>query len=199
MLKKIVLFSLILLTSCGEKETNTENSNNETPEALQESGSVNLKRYSRSSSNLTEELYQELVNNSPELRSLETELEAFNPNDTLNKFYRYNDKSSNYYISAKNQASSIKDSITRNKILHLIKKSNDAYLGKTTELNALLKTIQENRISINDYHNVLKIVLTIPIIEKYQDKNLPKKSPFEKVIETENQLIEKTKKNTPKF
>lgn len=199
MIKKIAVFSLILLASCGEKETNNENSNNEIPEALQENESVNLKRYSSRNDNLTEQLYQELVNNSSELKSLETELAAFNPDDTLNKFYKYDRKSSDYYLSSKNQANLIQDSITKNKILNLIKKSNDKYLGKTAELNALLKNIRENQNSINDYHNVLKIVLTIPVIEKYQNKNLPEKSVFEKVIENENQLTEKIKKNTPKF
>jgi hypothetical protein len=198
MLKKITIFSLIILASCGRKETNNGNSKNEIPEALQE-GSIDLKRYAKWNNNLTEELYQELVNKSPELKSLETEIEEFNPNETQDKFLKYNQKSDNYYRSAENYAKAITDSVTKNKILDLIKKSGEKYSGKTIELNSLLKNIHEKQNSINDYHNILKIVLTIPIIEKYQNENLPTKSEFEKVIENENKLIEKTKKITPKY
>ena len=197
MLKKIIMLSLIILTSCGGKETNKENPENEIPEALQE-GSVDLKRYSKGQ-NLTEELYQELVANNQELKNLETEIDEFNPQDTKNKFYKYDRKSINYYQSAKNQAEVITDSITKNKIINLIKKSNEKYVGKTAELNGILKSIAEKENSINDYHNILKIVLTIPIIEKYQNENLPAKTEFENVFNNENKLIEKTKKLTPKY
>jgi hypothetical protein len=198
MLKKITIFSLIILASCGGKETNNGNSKNEIPEALQE-GSIDLKRYSKWNNNLTEELYQELVNKSPELKGLETEIEEFNPSETQDEFLKYDRKSDNYYRSAENYAKAITDSVTKNKIIGLIKKSGEKYSGKTTELNSLLKNISEKQNSLNDYHNILKIVLTIPIIEKYQNENLPAKSEFEKVIENEDKLIEKTKKITPKY
>jgi hypothetical protein len=197
MLKKIIMFLLIILTSCVGKETNNENPKNEIPEALQE-GSLDLKRNSKGN-NLTEELYQELVANNPELKNLETEIYEFNPQDTKDKFYKYDRKSINYYQSAKNQAEVITDSITKNKIINLIKKSNEKYVGKTAELNGILKSIAVKENSINDYHTILKIVLTIPIIEKYQNENLPAKKEFENVFTNENKLIEKTKKLTPNY
>ena len=197
MLKIIIMLSLIILTSCGGNETNKENPKNEIPEALQEE-SLDLKSYSKSD-NLTEELYKELVANNQELKNLETEIDEFNPEEIKNKFYKYNSKSINYYQSAKNQAEIITDSVTKNKIINLIKKSNKKYVGKTAELNGLLKSIAEKENSINDYHNILKIILTIPIIEKYQNKNLPAKSEFENVLRKENNLIEKTKKFTPNY
>ena len=197
MLKKIIMLSLIILTSCGGKETDIENPKNEIPEALQE-GSVDLKRYSKDN-NLTEELYQELVANNQELKNLETEIGEFNPQESKDKFYKYDRKLINYYQSAKNQADVITDSLTKNKIINLINKSNEKYVGKKAELNGLLKSIAEKENSINDYHNILKIVLTIPIIEKYQNENLPAKTQFENVFKNENKLIEKTKKLTPKY
>lgn len=198
MLIKIAIFSLIILNSCGKKENNNEYTKNETPEALQEN-SLDLKRYSKGNDNLTEILYQDLVTKTPELKNLETEIEAFNPQEIQDKFYKYDRKSNNYYLSAKNQAEVITDSVTKNKIIDLIKKSSENYVGKTAGLNGLLKEIREKKSSINDYHNILKIVLTIPIIEKYQNENLPSKTEFEKVIKSENELIEKTKNITPKY
>lgn len=199
MLKKLIILSLILLTACGGNESNNENPKNEVPKALQEeAGSKILGRY-RSHDELTGELYQELVSKNTELKNLETDLENFNASDTLNIFYNYNGKSEDYYQAANNQANFIKDSVLKNKILNLIKKSDEKYTEKTTRLNQLVKTIHQKKSDINDYHNALKIVLTLPIIKKYQDENLPEKSPFEKVIKDENLLIEKIKKSTPKY
>lgn len=199
MLKKLTILSLILLTACGGNESNNENPKNEVPKALQEEGGSKILGRYRSHDELTEELYQELVSKNTELKNLETELENFNVNDTLNIFYNYNGKSEDYYQAANNQANLINDSILKNKILNLIKKSDKKYTEKTTRLNQLVKTIHQKKSDINDYHNALKIVLTLPIIKKYQDENLPEKSPFEKVIKDENLLIEKIKKSIPKY
>lgn len=196
MLKKIILLLLIVFISCGGKETNKEKPKNEIPEALNEE-SVDWKRYSNN--NLTEEIYQELVSNNLELKNLETEIDQFKPQDTKDKFNKYDIKSINYYQSAQKQAELITDSITKNKILNLIKKSNEKYVGKTAELIGILKSIDEKEKSINNYHNILKIVLTIPIIEKYQNENLPAKTEFNNLLNKENKIIEKTKKLTPKY
>ncbi|WP_157489928.1 hypothetical protein [Flavobacterium sp. CF136] len=199
MLKKLIILSLILLTACGGNESNNENPKNEVPKALQEEGGSKILGRYRSNDELTEELYQELVSKNTELKNLETDLENFNAHDTLNIFYNYDGKSEDYYQTANNKANSIKDSILKNKIIVLLKMSNEKYAEKTAGLNQLVKTIHQKKSDINDYHNALKIVLTLPIIKKYQDENLPKKSPFEKVIKDENLLIEKIKKNTPEY
>lgn len=199
MLKKIAFLLLLIVTACSKNETkNTENSKKEIPKALQDGTTIKIGRF-RSNNALSEEIYQELVSNSIELKKLENELDNFNPKDTLDLFNNYDQKSDDYYSSANNQANSIRDSILKNKILSLLKNSNDKYDKSTTELNQLLKTIYQKNRDIADYHTALKIILTIPVIEKYQNDNIPQKSPFEKVIETQNSLIEKVKKNTPKY
>lgn len=194
--KTLTLFSLIVLLSCNQKETN-ENANNAIPKALQEE-SEDLKRYSKST-NLTEELYEELVANNVELKNLETAINAFNPQEVKDKFYTFDKKSTNYYYSAKNLANGITDSITKNKIKDLIKKSSEKYAGKTAELHQLLKSINQKENAIQDYHNILKIVLTLELIKKFQTENLPNKSDFENVINKQNKLIEETKKRTPNY
>lgn len=195
MLKKIAFFSLIFMTSCQEKENNSRN--NKTPKALQEDN-IDFGRF-RSNNDLVDDLYMELVDKSPELKKLETELEAIKNRDTLNLFNNYAQKSDDYYRSAKNKTGMIKDSVMKNKILSLIENSNEKYIEKTTELQKLVKTIHQKQNDINDYHTALKVILTIPLIEKYQNEHLPQKNPFEKIIEKENQLLEKVKKNTPKY
>lgn len=194
----ILFCTLSILTSCGKNEENYKVEKPEIPEALQEK-SIDLKRYSRDYGDLMEELYQELVVKSAELKSLETEFEEFKSDEPKNIFFDYNRKSIDYYNSSKNRAELINDSVTKNKIIALIKKSNDKYFYKTIELNGLVKEVSSKNNSLEDYHNILKIILTIPIIEKYQNENLPNKSEFKKVIKKQEDLISKTKTVTPKY
>ncbi|PIF59551.1 hypothetical protein [Flavobacterium sp. 2] len=195
MLKKLAFFSLILLVSCRENETNR--TSNEEPKAFQEK-SIDIGRF-RKGHDLVEDLYQELVDKSPELKSLEKELSELNPRDTTNIFYNYNQKSDDYYNSAESHITGIRDSIMKQKIINLIKRSNDKYISQKADLENLMDTINKKQTEINNYHRALKIILTIPLIEQYQKQHLPDKSSFKKLIEKEDQLLQKTKKNTPKY
>jgi len=195
MLKKIIFLSLIILTSCRDNETNR--TNNEEPKAFEEK-SIDIGRF-RKGNDLVEDLYQELVDKSPELKSLESELSQLNTRDTVNVFYNYNQKSNDYYRDAENHINTITDSVMKQKIINLITKSSDKYVSQKADLKNLMNTINKKRNEINNYHSALKIVLTIPLIEQYQKQHLPDKSPYEKVIKKEDLLLEKIKNITPKY
>ncbi|MFB9081009.1 hypothetical protein ACFFWB_26970 [Flavobacterium procerum] len=139
--KIYLLLSLILLVSCQENKSNARA--NEEPKALQEK-SINLGRL-KGENDLVDDLYQELVDKSPELKALETELNQFTPTDTLNLYFNYDQKSSDYYRSAKNHADLITDSIMKQKILKLIADSEEKYTSKKTALKALVKTSIKNK------------------------------------------------------
>lgn len=203
MTKPIILISLVFilahLLSCGNKQKESDaTKKHETPAALQDD-KIEFKSYSRSG-DLIEELYQELVNKSQELKKLEDELETYRtkPNNLTGTFHNYEGKSVNYYNSANYKATAIKDTLLRKKILTLITKSNNQYTTKTAELNSLLKQISENEGTLNDHHTVLKISLTLPIIEKYQDDNKPAKNEFENLIKHQERLIQDIDSLTPK-
>ena len=193
------IFILTLLFSCGGGRTNDNATKQETPKALQDS-KLEIKSYSRSG-DLTEELYQELVDKTPALKKLEDDLDAFRPkpNDINEKFNQYNSKSNSYYSSANYKATAITDSLLRMKIVALITTSNKQYSTKTAELNSLLQQISKNGATLNDHHSVLKIVLTLPIIEKYQDDNKPDKKEFKNLINEQENLILRTDSLTPKY
>jgi hypothetical protein len=193
------IFILTLLVSCGGQAENNHPPQQETPYALQDS-KLDLKGYSRSG-DLVEELYQELVGKTPALQKLESDLDAFRPkpNELKGKFGLYDSKSNSYYNAANNKASAISDSLLRTKILSLITKSSKEYTYKTAELNALLKEIAINEATLSDHHTVLKIVLTLSIIEKYQNDNKPDKKEFKNLIKEQEGLISRTDSLTPKY
>ncbi len=193
------IFIWTLLISCGGQTDNNKPTQQETPKALQDS-KLDIKSYSRSG-DLTEELYLELVDKTPALKKLEEDLDAFGPkpNELKDKFNQYDGKSNNYYSSANYKASAIQDSLLKKKIIGLITTSNNKYSTKTAELNSLLKQISKNGATLNDHHSVLKIVLTLPIIEKYQDDNKPNNKEFKDLINQQEKLILRTDSLTPKY
>ena len=195
-----IIFILTLIVSCGGGHTDSNKpTKQETPNALQDDN-LEIKSYSRSG-DLTEELYQELVDKTPALKNLEDDIDAFSskPNDVKDKFNQYDSKSNSYYSSANYKAMTIKDSLLRMKIISLIKTSSKQYTSKTAELNSLLKQINNNGTTLNDHHNVLKIVLTLPIIEKFQNDNKPDKKEFKSMVKEQEKLILQTDSLTPKY
>lgn len=198
-----IFWTIIILTliiSCGGEHTNNNKpTKQETPNALQDD-KLDIKSYSRSN-DLTEELYQELVDKTPELKNIENEFDIISskPNDLKDMINHYDIKSNNYYSSANLKATAIIDSLLRMKIISLINSSSKRYITKKAELNSILNQINNNGVTLNDHHNVLKIVLTIPIIEKFQDDNKPDKQEFKNLEKEQEKLILKTDSLTPKY
>jgi hypothetical protein len=190
---------LQVLFSCGKKADNNSTPEKEIPGPLQEKKS--LINYKNIRSDLTEELYLELVSKSPELKKFEDDLLSISakPNEFADKFDTYNNKSEGYYYSAENNANTIKDSLLRQRIIALISTRKDNYTNKTAELNSLLKQIENNGTTLADHHTILKILLTFPIIEKYQNENLPNKTEFKDLIKQQENFIKLTDKLTPKY
>jgi hypothetical protein len=190
------IFTLIFLISCKGNEN--EKMENQNPEALQDNS--NLKSYSKRGGSLIDELYSELVEKNQDLKGLEAEIEIYKskPYEDQDIFNKYDGKSNLYYRNADNYANQINDSLTKKRIIDFIKVSREKYKTKTSEIDFLLKEINSTKNTIEDNHNILKIFLTIPLIEKYQTENLPKKEKFEQTIQKQKELNGKIIKNTPK-
>jgi hypothetical protein len=195
-MKKIFVIGLVAtLISCGQKE-NQDKKESRTPEALQDK---TLKRLTVRGNDLVDELYEELVSKSPQLQKLETDIDAFKPDANSGDFFDYESKSKAYYYSAKSYANTITDSITKKNVLELIEKSNKRYELKANDLNKLDQSIDDKEKALEDSHTILKIALTMPLIEKYQDENLPDKRPLIKMAQRQDSLIQRTQALTPKY
>ncbi|HUR10165.1 MAG TPA: hypothetical protein VM012_02280, partial [Flavitalea sp.] len=85
--------------------------------------------------------------------------------------------------------SEIKDSLLRDKMKVLIANNLSKYKSSTTRHNELLKIIESKNLTIYDLHNILKIVKTLPLIEKYQRDNLPNTKSLEGYIKRQEETI----------
>ncbi len=187
-----ILLTSIILFSCNEKQNTTIT---ETPKALQ-NNKIEIKSYSRSYSDLVEELYKELLENNTELKKLEDAIENSNSKSISleNNFNEFNNKSVNYYKSAHSHTTMIKDSLLRTKITAVINKSTLNYDSKTYDLKYLLKEISEKKSAIQDYQTALKIILTLPVIEKYQKENILNQNEFKTFINTQKSILKEEEK-----
>ena len=172
---------------------------NETPKSLQEK---RISVYSSRSSdgNLVESLYQDLVEKSSDLKQLENDIDGYEKRRgaALDSFVNFDQKSKGYYSAALLYVGKFSDSSLKFKMRDMINESAKKYDTKTNQLQTLLKDISKNAETLNDHHNLLKILLTLPLIEKYQNQNLPKEQEYKQIIDHQAKLIDRTDKLVPK-
>jgi len=178
-MKTTALLSIVLIVlffsacnSSPSKDTSTPKT--EVPEPLKdEKSGLDMKRMSTGA--LMDEIYDDLAKKDPQLQKLEEQLTHFNSGiaDSLKAFNNYAAKSDSYYFSANESLTAIKDTVLRAQLSALIAESKLKYVDKISRFTSLKAHIDSNQIKIGDYHAVLKIVATLPIIENYQDKNMP--------------------------
>ena len=195
----LVITTLLLIVSCKSDKNQSNITEVQNPEALQDG--VKSRILSKNGSDLVEDLYAELVEKTPELKKLESELYINRDSkyETPNIFHNYNNKSIQFYKNATDVTTGINDSLSKKRILAFIKKSSEKYKTDSEEINQLVKQISNTQNTIEDNHTILKIVLTVPLIEKYQLENKPKKKVFLETIAKQKKLNEKLLIATPKY
>lgn len=169
----IVLTSIFLfLASCNNSRT--PDNHNEMPKALDDKNSYEIIS-KRGPDDLVESLYAELVDKTSELKSLENRIQNIkkNKSDSTALFDKYNRKNQAYFSSVNSHIGQIKDSLLKDKMNSLIASSLAKYNSKILRHTGLLNSIDTKITTLNDLHIILKIVRTLPVIEKYQAINTP--------------------------
>jgi predicted transcriptional regulator len=201
----VLFFSIgILLNSCKEN-VHVGTKKEPLPKALEDNSgeSYRIGEFLSKSGgeDLLEELYQEQVEKRADLKKLETDIETYKQhNQEANSlFASFDNKVADYYSSAYNLDKAVSDSVLRKKIKTIIDESSSHYATKKKGLESLQQLIAKKETTIDDQHTVLKIMLTLPIIEKYQKDNLPSKDQFINVIKLQDKVIAKGDSLMPKL
>ena len=177
-----VLFCLFL-TACSheviENETTSSKNSLAVPETRNET--------------ILDLLYLELKEQRPELQALEKQVEEVDlaKEKALEEYKKYNNQNEDYYFCAHQQLSTIKDSLSRNSIELLLNKSQYAYDQDNAAMALAAAQLENRSVSLHDHQAALKIVLTMNLMEKYQKKQLPNTSEYEKIINRYNVSIQK--------
>ena len=180
----------LLLAACSDAKPKTQPVN-ETPKALQDKSSSSDISFKKRSPNLLESLYEEQVQQHPELAELEKKLDqlAESRSDSTKSFNTYNGKNESYYNSATSYAGNISDSVLREKMNRLVAASMEKYQVRTQSHTDLLTTLEAKKVSLGDLHSILKLTRTLAVMEKYQGNHLPGTNSITGYINREEEAI----------
>lgn len=192
MTKIFMAIALVLTVVSCDNDRKQEKPQNETPKALEEKSASNELFTKRAYDDLIESLYKELVSKNADLKKLEDQIDELNESrsDSTELFDKFNDKNEAYFSSADSHVSQIKDSILREKVKFMISAQLTKYNSAIGRHNQLVKTIQAKQMTISDLHTLLKIVRTLPVMDKYQKDNLPDTKSMEGYIKQQEKAIQ---------
>ncbi|WP_343671009.1 hypothetical protein [Chitinophaga sp.] len=192
MTKKIFLsiFLVFTLAACHNNRTQ-DKPIQEGPKALEDKSAFEMISKGRRGDDLVEGLYNELVSKDDELKRLEAMIDDLNSSkgDSTASFDKFNGKIQSYFRSIDFRVSEISDSLLRNEMKLLVASNLTKYNSRIAKHSGLLKTIGQKEMKISDLHTVLKIVKTLPVIEKYQKDNMPNTGKLEGFIKQQDQTI----------
>ena len=84
-------------------------------------------------------------------------------------------------------------------MLTIIAKSSAKYAKKSADMEAVLKQISKNEGTLNEHHTALKVLLTLPLIEQFQNNNKPSLNDFKEQINQQKKLIFTADSLMPKY
>lgn len=161
-----------LLISCSS--ANREDKNDVQPIVSDdyESGLISKREYNSPIDNI----FKDVIKKDSVLNNLNNEINDFNQAkiDSLRNYLLFNEESAKYYTAGTEATKDIKDSLLKKRILQLLKLSEQRYQKRTKALNESVLNIKTNDTTMQDYYTALKIAATLPVLERYQRKNLSK-------------------------
>ena len=176
----------LFFIACFGCNSKKERSNNQhAPEVLQtnkKESSLSFKK--RGSEDLITELYKEKLKDSPDLLEIEELYSELNENkpDSLEDFHDYDSKNKQYYNSANDYLNSLQDSVLKKEIGQLLQNSLNRYNVRIGRLTSFENALDSTTLSSTNRHIILKVLVTLKMMEQYQKDNIPSTKPIEAVI-----------------
>lgn len=189
----LIITTLLLLFSCKEKTAKavvaTLNSN-----VISNVDSQKGSRYSKGSS-LIDAIYFEMIKDDKVLKALDEEINLIrkNSDELISQKQELLDKPREYFGEVNQKITAVKDSVLKKEMQNFIKESADKFTTKSKELHFIMRKSDSNIRTINQHYDFFKIKKTLPEIEKYQNQNPLKLEELNKIVEDQNQLLEKLK------
>ncbi len=190
-MKTISLYSCLLtslfLGACSKETPATEQIRSTTTATLVGSTASET----RMPTDMVDELYSDLTAQNEALADLEKEMAKLRREqaEATQPYMLYNGKSKQYYNDALNLSSAIDDSLLKNSVEVLIKKSEHLFLKRSLKQDQHLAKLTQAYAEVEDNYKALKIILTLDLIEKYQQQKAPATASYQGLIERLQQSI----------
>lgn len=182
------LTALVLaLCACTTKANRTQPA--DVPKPLQTDNSYSELRKGRYG-DLVDQLYADLVKQSTDLKQLDARLEDLDEQkrDSTAAYSKFDQQNESYYDAAQRRAGAIGDSVLRTQVLAIVKQSSQRYSGITSRNESLQSTLNEKTRAIEDSHEALKVLLTLPVMQQYQKEHLPSTKSMEDLLREMEEL-----------
>ncbi len=189
-MKLLLSFCFLLLISCSQNKPAPQQQNN-VPKALEEKSvdfSVVSKRYDN---DIVQSLYNELLKEDKDLSKFEDGIGKINSDkaDSLEYFHSFQSKNTSYYNSADRYLANIKDSVLKYRIKQILAESNSRFEAAVVQHKNLIQEIETKENHLADLHFAVKIIKTLPVMEKYQRENRPSLNPIQTINNEFGKLI----------
>ncbi|ANQ52838.1 hypothetical protein MY04_5507 [Flammeovirga sp. MY04] len=204
MQKLIVISILLLILGCNSRESKNNNSSKkgtttqETPEVFQEKNIIEqYKARARGRGNLFYQLYSEALEKDKNLRKIENDylLMREAQENNLKKYNKFNNSNNYYYAEAHDFIHTILDSTIRMEVMQLVEESKKKYSHSVSEQEKIKNSVIKNSNTIEDLHKVLQVVVTLKMIENYQNNEMESGQSIENIIQDQENFIKELKKN----
>jgi Fe-S oxidoreductase len=175
------LCTILCLASCA-----SDNTEGDTKEAITDSI---VEEYNQSATrgpaDMVEALYQELMAQNENLLTLDKNMDVLRREQAkaVAPYMLYNGKSTQYYTNALNLSNGISDSLLKNSVEVLIKKSQHQFTTQSATMNKSMNSLNIAYQQLEDRYSALKIILTLNLIEKYQAQKTPPTPAYTQLIE----------------
>ncbi|RKR82607.1 hypothetical protein BDD43_2792 [Mucilaginibacter gracilis] len=198
-LKATIILACLICSACHSSSEKTDRIDS-IPKPLQDNSADVSFLTKRGGDNMVDAIYYDLVKKRPELRKLEDDIERNGgiETDSLEKYHKFNNKIDNYYSSAYATINLITDSVVRKGMKKIIDENKTGQQRHMLAQTNLITKIEKENSTLNDSHAILKLLITLPIINQYQAQQQPGNKALDVLISEKQKLINRTKSLTPK-
>jgi uncharacterized protein YjaG (DUF416 family) len=125
--------------------------------------------------NLVDELYDKAVDKNSSLQDIESSIKKYydKKETALRDFKKYDYYNTKFYVDAKSKLANIIDTASKEKARKLIAVSEANYLSKVARFHNEITSLEKNERLLNSVHELFKIAISTPVIEKYQTTDFP--------------------------
>ena len=183
-MRHIISFLLIIIFLSCKQETAHKEQPAETPKALQENKKASIMEYSkRGNDDLVDDLYDEKLDELPELKTLDKKFNDLNKNkiDSLAVFHKFDVKNNDYYRSADAHLNRVQDSFLKNELRVFFENNKTAYANSISRLKNLEDQIDKQYMAAIDRRVALKLFVTLNMMNEFRKSNIPSVSSLETV------------------
>lgn len=187
----IIPLLLLVLFSCSDVEVKNdqEQQKKELPKALDGGDILDYSSYRRVS--LINQIYEDLLSENQELRDLEKKLGDLSDNkvEIVAEFRSFFETNDLYYQEGSNLVNEISNDLLSQQADSLLGASQLKYSKKINLATSLMDEIDTLSVQINDYRILLKLIVTLPHIEEFQNQKYPSNSLLKKLIDEQKTLL----------